>query len=150
MKKHLLIFVRNTNMQDTPGGADNTRCKTNKMTTMSHEKLSSIFCIVLFRRERYSNEGIGAPRCGGAKEIPMSCCMCEPMETAQSLWRRHTCGGHAAKVGTRARTAHLVWFLTLVGCEPGPSKGARHKDAGKHERKTPTPCATYRQMRTRV
>ena len=37
----------------------------------------------------------------------MSCCMCEPLETAQSLWRRHTCGGYTAKVG-RDHGLHTV------------------------------------------
>ena len=37
------------------------------------------------------------------------CCMCEPTETAQSLWRRHTCGGNKAIDGSRARAAHSVW-----------------------------------------
>ena len=36
-------------------------------------------------RDFLSNRGIGAPRCGGALEMSMSSCMCEPMETAQSL-----------------------------------------------------------------
>ena len=31
-----------------------------------------------------SNEGNGAPRCGGARGISMPCCMCEPTATAQS------------------------------------------------------------------
>ena len=37
-----------------------------------------------------------------------------------------------------------------VGCKPGPSIGARHKDAGKHERRTPTPCATYREREREI
>ena len=36
-------------------------------------------------RDFLPNRGIGAPRCGGALEMSISCCMCEPMETAQSL-----------------------------------------------------------------
>ena len=36
-------------------------------------------------------------------------------------------------------------FLMSVGCKPGPSISARNKDAGKRERKTPAPCATYRE-----
>ena len=35
--------------------------------------------------------------------------------------------------------------LMSVGGKPGLSIGARNKDAGKRERKTPAPCATYRQ-----
>ena len=39
-------------------------------------------------------------------------------------------------------TAQRVWSFASVVGKLGPSIGARHKDAGKHERKTPTP---YRQ-----
>ena len=35
------------------------------------------------KSERCSSVGIGAPICGGAQDMSMSCCMCEPMETAQ-------------------------------------------------------------------
>ena len=55
----------------------------------------------------------------------MSCCMYEPTEIAQSLWRRHTCGGNAAKVGMRARTTHKEWSSASAGCKPGPSIRAR-------------------------
>ena len=72
-----------------------------------------------------------------------------------SLWRQPSlfgddthAVGHTAKVGTRARTAHLVWFLMSVGCEPGPSTGARNEDVGRSERKTPNPRATYRQRKS--
>ena len=76
----------------------------------------------------------------------MSCCMCEPMETAQSLGDDTHAVGHTAKVGTRARaTQRVLCVLVSVGCKPGPSIGARDKDSGYRERKTPTPCATYRQ-----
>ena len=44
------------------------------------------------------------------------------------------------KVGTRARATHRVWSSASVGGKPGPSIGARHKDAGKHERR-PRPLA---------
>ena len=40
-------------------------------TTMSQRKLSSLLWTPWYR---------------GASEMSMSCCMCEPMETAQSLW----------------------------------------------------------------
>ena len=68
--------------------------------------------------------------------MSMSCCMCELMETAQSLCD-DTCRGCTAKVGMRARTAHLVWFLMSVGCEPGPSRSDQNEDVGRSERKTP-------------
>ena len=56
----------------------------------------------------------------------MSCCMCEPMETAQSR------GDHTHEAATRtkgrerARTAHWVFlFFMSVGGKPGPSTSAR-------------------------
>ena len=74
-----------------------------------------------------------------------------------SLWRQPNlfgddthAVGHTAKVGTRARTAQLVWFLMSVGCEPGPSTSARNEDVGRSERKTPSPRATYRQRKSNV
>ena len=45
----------------------------------------------------------GAPRCGGAREIPMSCCMCEHVETAQSLdddTHGHGCTDHTHEART--------------------------------------------------
>ena len=54
------------------------------LPTMPEGKLSPIFWIVVFRRGR-SNRGIGAPTCGGAKEMFMSCSMCG--DCTQSLWR---------------------------------------------------------------
>ena len=78
--------------------------------------------------------------------MSMSCCMCEPMETAQSLGDDTHAVATTAKVGRRARTAHRVMCsLVSVGCKPGPSIRARDKDAGERECETPTPCATYRQ-----
>ena len=51
--------------------------------------------------------------------MPMTCCMCEPIETAHSLWRGHTCSGHQAKVRITARTPRRVRSSAAVGCEPG-------------------------------
>ena len=53
-------------------------------------------------------------------EMSLSCCMCEPMETPQSLGE-DACSGCTAKVGVRARDTHRVWSNVSVGCEPGPS-----------------------------
>ena len=50
--------------------------------------------------------GSGASRCGGTLEMSMSCCMCEPMETAQSLGDDTHAVVTQPKVGTRARTSH--------------------------------------------
>ena len=49
-----------------------------------------------------------------------------------SQWRQprllamtHIRWATGAKVGTRARTTHVVWPLVSVGCKPGQSTGAR-------------------------
>ena len=44
-----------------------------------------MFWIVVFERERYQTKDSVRLDVEAASEIPMSCCMCEPMETAQSL-----------------------------------------------------------------
>ena len=97
---------------------------------MSHGKLSPIFWIVDFERERYSN--IGAPRFGGALAMSMSSCMCEPMETAQSLW--HGQRGHDSTGYTRS----------VVQCVGGlrawPIDMCSKKDAGRSQSETPTRC----------
>ena len=49
---------------------------------------------------------IGAPRLGGAEDISMFCCMCEPQETAQSLGDDTNAVVTGPKVGNRARTWH--------------------------------------------
>ena len=73
----------------------------------------------------------------------MFCCMCEPMETAQSL------GDDPHAVGTQPKWARehgphsLCGPLLSVGCKPGPSTGARTRDAGKRERKTPDPLLNH-------
>ena len=70
----------------------------------------------------------------------MSCCMCEPTETAQSL------GDDTHAVVKRPRTASEHGFHTKCGslCVSGlgkwPIDWCSDKDAGKHERMTPTPC----------
>ena len=57
--------------------------------------------------------------------MPMSCCMCEPMETAQSLGD----DTHAVAMGPMWAGEHglhcVVWSLMSVGCKPGQSTGAR-------------------------
>ena len=70
----------------------------------------------------------------------MSCCMCEPTETAQSL------GDDTHAVVKRPRRASERGLHTKCGslCVSGlgkwPIDWCSDKDAGKHERKTPTPC----------
>ena len=65
----------------------------------------------------------------------MCCCACA------SHWRQPSLfGDDTHAVATRPKWAleHatlFVWFLMSVGCELGPSKGDRNKDAGLSERK---------------
>ena len=61
-----------------PGGAFETRTENSHLSG----KITVFFsCLV----NGFQAQETGAPRCGGAREIPMSCCMCEHVETAQSL-----------------------------------------------------------------
>ena len=70
----------------------------------------------------------------------MSCCMCEPTETAQSL------GDDIRAVVKRSRRASEHGLHTKCGplCVSGlgkwPIDRCSDKDAGKHQRLTPTPC----------
>ena len=78
----------------------------------------------------------GAPSRGGAKEMTMSSCMCEPMETAQSL------GDDTHAVVTRLE-GHQSTDRTVCGSWRWWVESLAHpmcsnKDAGKRERKTPT------------
>ena len=60
-------------------------------------------------------------RCTCAKQMTLSSCMCEPMETALSFWRWW-------KHGQRRRDSTyftLVWSYVSVGRQPGPSTSAR-------------------------
>ena len=76
-----------------PGGAENTQP----------------FCwIVVFKRERCSNGGIGVPRCGGALEMSVLLHVRANGDSAVKIQRRHTSGGCAARVGSRARITHRV------------------------------------------
>ena len=106
-------------VQVAPGGTENTYWKIHK----KHPRLGRNYR--QFVGSCYSDvngvqtERTERPRCGGAKGMSMSCCMCEPVETAQSLWRYHKFGSYTAKVGTRARIAHRVWSTVSVGGKPG-------------------------------
>ena len=64
----------------------------------------------------------------------MSCCLCEPTETAQSLGE----DTHAAV--KRPKRAVKVWPFCMSGFTKKSTDRCSDKDAGKHERKTPTPC----------
>ena len=72
--------------------------------------------------------------------MSLSCCMCDPVETAQSLWRGHKWWSHGPSERESTGVHRIVWFLVSVGCELDPSTGARHKDVGKSESKTTTNC----------
>ena len=79
----------------------------------------------------------------------MSRCMCEPLETAQSL------GDDTRAVVARPKWArehglHRVWSrVTSMGCEAGPSMSCSDKDAGRSERKTPNPSCGNKQAENR-
>ena len=77
-----------------------------------------------------------APGGGGANDITMSSCMCEPMGTAQSIGD-DTCGDH--HTGQRTSEHRLrrsaAWSIVSVGCELGPTMGALNE--GRSERKAP-------------
>ena len=51
------------------------------------------------------------------KEMPIPCCVCEPVVTAQSLGD-DTHAVVSRSVGRRARAAHLVRSLVSVGGKP--------------------------------
>ena len=89
--------------------------KTHVVTITNDNHVSAeTVAIFLYRgylRRTLKDNGSGALGCGGASEMPMSCCMCGPTETPQSLWR------YTAKVGTRAQDTHRVvrrWVASLA------------------------------------
>ena len=59
--------------------------------------------------------------------MSMSCYMCEHMENAQSLWRRHSCGGYTAKVVIRARGTHRVFPNASLAHRQVLGQGRRQK-----------------------
>ena len=79
-----------------------------QMTTVCEGKSSPNFWIDVFQTGTASNEGNEAPRCGGAEEISMSCCMREAMETAQFLWRQNICGGLYGQSGRQSTDYALI------------------------------------------
>ena len=55
-------------------------------TKDSHFSAEAIGCFqIALLTPTLSTKAIGVPRCGGVHEMSISCCMCEPTETAQSL-----------------------------------------------------------------
>ena len=122
----LLFLVRNEKIlteTDTDVILRKTRAGTLTKTTVSQEEFLPFFWMMVFCSERYSNRGSAF---GGALEIPMSRCMCEPMETAQSM-----------QLGTRPRWAREhgrdteCGPVVSVGGKPGPSTSARQKGHGQ-------------------
>ena len=83
-----------------------------------------------------SNQGNGAPRCGGPSEMSISCCMCEPLEIAPSL-DENTHAVVTATVGTRARDTHEVWSSASVGCKPSSTCARTRKRAEVKARPRP-------------
>ena len=83
-----------------PGGAKRTLFDTRTVCTHPLEKLSPIFpnpgpCV----QQSKSSHTEKSLRRGGAGVLPVSCCMCEPLETALSL------GNDTHAVGTRMKGA---------------------------------------------
>ena len=77
-----------------------------------------------------------------------ACCMCEPMETAQT----HGDDTHAVVARpkwAREHGLHRVWSFVSVGCEPGHIDRCSDKDVGENERKTPFPLRGNRQAEIR-
>ena len=111
-------------MQDAPGGAENTRCHIDKMTTMSQGKLSPIFSIVVFRRERCETKEAVRKDAEAPWKSPCPACVSQwgqPSLSAMthSRWA-HGQSGHEST----DYTLRVVHFLS-VGCKPGPSICAR-------------------------
>ena len=90
-----------------------------------------------------SDKGLGALGCRGAERRPMSYCMSEPMRTAQSLWRWHTCGGYTAKMlveslayrqvlDTRTRASMNVRLRHLVNEQVKLKRNGRKKSSSSH------------------
>ena len=73
------------------------------------------------------------------KEMTTSCCMCEPMRTAQSFGDDTHAVATGLHLGTRARTS-LRCVVCVGGLKAWLIDGCSGKDAGKVERETPTPC----------
>ena len=62
-----------------------------------------------------SNSGSGALACGGAQETSHVLLHVGANRDSPVSGRWHTCGGKAAKEGTRARTSHKVRSLCISG-----------------------------------
>ena len=93
----------------------------------------------------FDTDGTRVFGCGGAEEMSMSCCMCEPMETAQSLGDDTHAVAIRPNMAMRARTAQCCVVPPVGGLQAWPIDRCSNKDAGQRERETPTPCATFRQ-----
>ena len=72
-------------------------------------------------------------------EMTTSCCMCEPVRTAQPLGDNT----HAVAIGLHWALEHglhsAVWSLCVGGLKGWLIDGCSNKDAGKVELETPTP-----------
>ena len=88
-----------------PGAAENTLLQLRNDNCVSWKIIADFFELWFSDVNGIETEGSESPRCRGALEMSMSYCMCEPLETALSLWRPHTCGSNTAELGMRARTS---------------------------------------------
>ena len=113
-----------------PGGEDNTPCNSHRGLRCLQEHHGQFLDRGFHGEESRTN---GNCRGGGAKEMPTSCCMCEPLETAQSL------GDDTHAVVSRPKSAsehglHIgVQSALSVG---GLTARCSNKLAGGRERRT--------------
>ena len=99
-------------VQVAPCGAENTHWNIHKRHLRLRGNYRQFFESSFSDVNGVQTERTDAPRCGGALEISMSCCMCEPLETAQSL----------------LAMTHMRWLsdkrghesTESLGCELGP------------------------------
>ena len=90
-----------------------------------------------FAREQFEQGNRSALTWWRQRHHPCFCCICEPMETAQSF------GDDTLVVVTRPKGREstdyaLVWSLVSVVGKPGPSMGARTRTVGRSEGETLT------------
>ena len=100
-----------------PDGASNTRCNEH-------------------RKHRFLGENerqfVNGPKPCLQRTLPSAfCCMCEPMETAQSPGDDTHAAVNIGQEGVGARTTRRVGSFVSMGCRPGPSIGAQTSTRAK-------------------
>ena len=109
MKNIFVIVFRSINVQDAPGGAENTRCNTNECHLFLRGKLSPNFWIVVFRRERSKTKEAVRLDVEAPKKYPC------PTACA-SQWRQPSLSGdNTHAVATRPKWAQEHGLHTKCG-----------------------------------